>query len=88
MLGARLRGAECWTLFDAPVAPGFPAEDFIDGGERCPDADERRLRAAAREFDGAHDPEGNAGAEWPDESLVRIFWTTKAPPPKTKRPAH
>jgi hypothetical protein len=32
--------------------------------------------------------EGNAGVEWPEESLVRIFWTTTSPPPKTKRPAH
>jgi len=44
-------------------------------------------------IDGAHREfplilVGNAGVEWPDESLVRIFWTTKAPPPKTKRPAH
>jgi hypothetical protein len=44
-------------------------------------------------IDGAHREfplvlVGNATAGWPDESLVRIFWTTKTPPPKTKRPAH
>jgi hypothetical protein len=32
--------------------------------------------------------EGHAGAAWPDESLVRIFRTTKTPPQKPKRPAH
>jgi hypothetical protein len=44
-------------------------------------------------IDGAHREfplilEGNAGAAWPEESLVRIFRTTKPPPPKNKRPAH
>jgi hypothetical protein len=44
-------------------------------------------------IDGAHREfplmiEGSAGAAWPDESLVRIFWTTTSPPPRTKRPAH
>jgi hypothetical protein len=44
-------------------------------------------------IDGAHREfplilEGRPGVDWPEENLIRIFWTTTSPPPKTKRPSH
>ena len=64
----------------------YPATSLYGGDGLYPPFFSATIDGVHREFPLIL--EGHADSAWPDESLVRIFWTTTSPPPKTKRPAH
>ena len=64
----------------------YPATSLYGGDGLYPPFFSATIDGVHREFPLIL--EGHADAAWPDESIVRIFWTTTSPPPRTKRPAH
>ena len=64
----------------------YPATSLYGGDGLYPPLFTATIEGAHREFPLLL--EGPPGVGWPDENLVRIFWTTTTPPPKSKRPAH
>jgi hypothetical protein len=64
----------------------YPATSLYGGDGLYPPFFSATIDGVHREFPLIL--EGRDGVAWPDETLVRIFRTTKSPPPKTKRPAH